>query len=65
MVDEMPHCWLSNVIPLGGRRVPLYSGFTAREVDSREIKLISAECSDLLLRGCARGSPAPSAGLFY
>lgn len=44
--------------------MPLYSGLTAREVDSREIKLISAECSDLLLRGCTRASPAFSAGLF-
>lgn len=65
IVDQIPHRWLHNRIPLGGRRVPLCSGFTAREVDSRETKLISAECSDLLLRGCTRGSPAPRAGLFY
>lgn len=45
--------------------MPLYSGLKAREVDGREIKLVSAECSDLLLRGCIRGSPAPSVGLFF
>jgi len=65
MVDQIAHCWLPDSIPLGGRRVPLCSGLTAREVDSRETKLISAECSDLVLRGCTRGCPAPSAGLFY
>lgn len=34
-------------------------------MDGRGIKLASVECSDLLLRGCVRGSPALIAGLFY
>lgn len=44
--------------------MPLYSGVKTGEVDSNMIKLSITECSDLLLRGCTRGSPAHSAGLF-
>jgi len=53
------------LIPLGGKRVPLCFSVTTGEVDSSKIKLITAECSDLLLRGCTRGSPAHCAGLFH
>ena len=45
--------------------MPLYSSFINREVDGRKIELIPAKCSDLLLRGCTRGSPALCAGLFF
>ena len=45
--------------------MPLYSGVKTGEVDSNMIKLNITECSDLLLRGCTRGSPAYSAGLFF
>lgn len=52
-------------IPLGGKRVPLFPSVTAGEVDGSKIKHITAECCDLLLRGCTRGSPAHCAGLFH
>jgi hypothetical protein len=43
--------------------VPLCLGSCSGAVDVRKIKLISNECSDLLLRGCTRESPALCAGL--
>lgn len=65
MLDAQTKNWWTVGIPLGGKRVPLCSSVKTREVDGSEIKLIAAECSDLLLRGCTRGSPVPSTGLFY
>ena len=65
MLDLREKKCLTIYIPLGGKRVPLCSSVTAGEVDGGKIKLITAECSDLLLRGCTRGSPAHCAGLFY
>ncbi len=65
MLDTQTNYWWTMSIPLGGKRVPLCSGVKTREVDGSKIKLIAAECSDLFLRGCTRGSPVPSAGLFY
>ena len=45
--------------------MPLCSCITAGEMDGSKTKLIIAECSDLLLRGCTRGSLVHSTGLFY
>ena len=64
-LDFMNDKYIFFFIPLGGKRVPLCSSITAGEVASNKIKLIIAECSDLLLRGCTRGSPALFAGLFF
>lgn len=52
-------------IPLGGRRVPLGSSVISGEMDGRKIKLIAAECSDLLLRGCTREAQRNALGFFY
>ena len=65
MLDLSDKNCLNVHIPLGGKRVPLCSSVTAGEVYGSMIKLIIAECSDLLLRGCTRESPAHCAGLFY
>jgi hypothetical protein len=65
MLDLPAKNCLTIKIPSGGERVPLCSSITAREMDGSDIELITAECSDLLLRGCTRGSPVHSTGLFY
>ena len=65
MIDPIHKDSLYSIIPLGGRRVPLCSSAISGEMDDRMIKLIAAECSDLLLRGCTRENPAPCVGFFY
>jgi hypothetical protein len=64
MLDLYAKNWLYSYIPSGGERVPLCSCVNAGEMDGSEIKLIIAECSDLLLRGCTRGSLVHCTGLF-
>ena len=63
-LDFVEKKYIIEIIPLGGERVPLCSSIIG-EVDDNKIKLIIVECSDLLLRGCTRGSPTFYVGLFF
>ena len=64
MIELSPQKCVYNDIPLGGKRVPLRSSAISGEMDGRKTKLIVAECSDLLLRGCTREAQRNALGFF-